>query len=174
MLAYHMKTDKLFVLSLVILLPLTGCIDVSDNAEADENDDVVAQNNPPVIYGMARFADYYDYDTSTLHEDVITVQAMAKDFDGVVVDLGVDVDLDGVIDFNANDIENYTLEMVSNGSDWMNPVPWNPSGFTMDVEYCYQWLSLIALDDDGAMDIEPFKAVFEWDDETETCMNEVN
>lgn len=88
--------------------------------------------------------------------------------------MGVDVDLDGEIDFNANDIENYTLEMVSNGSDWMNPVPWSPSGFTMDVEYCYQWLSLIALDDEGAMVIEPFKAVFEWDDEIETCLNEVD
>ena len=169
-----MKTDKLFVLSLVILLPLTGCIDVSDNAEADENNDAIAQNNPPAIYGMARFGDYYDYDTSTLHENVLTVQAMAKDFDGIVVELGIDVDLDGIIDLNANAIENYTLEMVSNDSDWMNPVPWNPSGLTMDVEYCYQWLSLIALDDDGAMDIEPFKAYFDWDRETESCRNAVN
>jgi hypothetical protein len=32
-----MKTDKLFILMLVILLPLTGCIDVSDNANADES-----------------------------------------------------------------------------------------------------------------------------------------
>lgn len=32
-----MKTDKLFVLLLVMLLPLTGCIDVSDNANADDS-----------------------------------------------------------------------------------------------------------------------------------------
>lgn len=32
-----MKTDKLFILMLVILLPLTGCIDVSDNANADDS-----------------------------------------------------------------------------------------------------------------------------------------
>ena len=169
-----MKTDKLFVVLLVILLPLTGCIDASDNAEADENDAVVTQNNPPVIYGGGYFSDYYDYDTSTLHEDVIIVQAMAKDFDGVVVELGVDVDLDGVIDFYVNDIENYTLEMVSNGSDWMNPVHWNPSAGSSLDGTCYQWLSLIALDDDGAMDIKPFKAYFEWDDETKTCLNERN
>ena len=34
-----MKTDKLFVLMLVILLPLTGCIDVSDNADAQDADE---------------------------------------------------------------------------------------------------------------------------------------
>ena len=31
-----MKPDKVFVLMLVILLPLTGCIDVSDNAGAED------------------------------------------------------------------------------------------------------------------------------------------
>ena len=31
-----MRTDQTFVLLLVILLPLTGCIDVSDNADAQE------------------------------------------------------------------------------------------------------------------------------------------
>ena len=42
----------------------------------------------------------------------------------------------------------------------------------MDVEYCYQWLSLIAIDDDGDMTVEPFIAKFEWDSENEICLNE--
>ena len=34
-----MKPDKVFILMLVILLPLTGCIDVSDNADAQDASD---------------------------------------------------------------------------------------------------------------------------------------
>jgi hypothetical protein len=34
-----MTTDKLFILLLVILLPLTGCLDIADTAEAEESDD---------------------------------------------------------------------------------------------------------------------------------------
>ena len=34
-----MKTDKVFILLLVILLPLTGCLDVSDNADAQDASD---------------------------------------------------------------------------------------------------------------------------------------
>ena len=34
-----MKPDKVFILMLVILLPLTGCIDVSDNADAQDSSD---------------------------------------------------------------------------------------------------------------------------------------
>ena len=165
----HMKTDKLFVLSLVILLPLTGCIDVSDNAEADESDELIEQNNPPVIYGRVYFGDYYDYSTGTLYEDVINVQAMAKDFDGTVVSLGVDVNVDGIIDYFATEIDNYSLEMVSANGSWMSPEFWAPSGRNADADYCYQWLSLIAIDDDGAMDIQPYKATFRIDGETNEC-----
>ena len=32
-----MRKDQIFVLILIVLLPLTGCIDVSDNAEASED-----------------------------------------------------------------------------------------------------------------------------------------
>ena len=34
-----MKPDKVFILLLVIMLPLTGCIDVSDNADAQDASD---------------------------------------------------------------------------------------------------------------------------------------
>ena len=40
-----MTTDKLFVLLLVILLPLTGCLDIADNAEAEESDDENTDNS---------------------------------------------------------------------------------------------------------------------------------
>ena len=44
-----MTTDKLFILLLVILLPLTGCLDIADNAEAEESDD---ENNPTTTIPM--------------------------------------------------------------------------------------------------------------------------
>jgi hypothetical protein len=34
-----MTTDKVFILLLVIMLPLTGCLDMTDNAEAEESDE---------------------------------------------------------------------------------------------------------------------------------------
>ena len=51
-----MKPDKVFILLLVILLPLTGCIDVSDNADAqdsttpqDQTTDSVSTTMPAVV-----------------------------------------------------------------------------------------------------------------------------
>lgn len=34
-----MKPDKLFILLLVILLPMTGCLDIADTAEAQESEE---------------------------------------------------------------------------------------------------------------------------------------
>ena len=34
-----MTTDKVFILLLVIMLPLTGCLDMTDNAEAEDSDE---------------------------------------------------------------------------------------------------------------------------------------
>jgi len=34
-----MTTDKVFILLLVIMLPLTGCLDVTDTAEAEESEE---------------------------------------------------------------------------------------------------------------------------------------
>ena len=46
-----MTTDKLFILLLVILLPLTGCLDIADTAEAEESDD---ENTPTTTIPMIR------------------------------------------------------------------------------------------------------------------------
>ena len=40
---------------------------------------------------------------------------------------------------------------------------------TGEVEYCHQWLSIIAVDDDGDMTVEPFMVVFDYDEESEAC-----
>jgi hypothetical protein len=183
-----MSTDKMFILLLVVLLPLTGCLDLIDPANADEDSDADSHthsvNNPPVIYGSLRFWDYYDYDTSTLHEDVLVFTGFADDLDGTVYDFGVDYDLDGIIDIRVmEDItpvvsgqDGYDIYMITNETEqmWMNPIVWNPSGHLPSAEYCYQWIQLIAVDDDGAMTIQPTMVGFELDGETDLCLLERN
>jgi len=167
-----MTTDKVFILLLVIMLPLTGCLDITDNAESqdattEENQSVV--NNPPVIYfASAAFLDWYDYSTNTLVENVIVVSAgMAVDFDGEIMEFGIDTNQDGVIDLPLNETGGETVIQAAynpdNMTDWMNPMPYDYGALPQDIERCYQWLSLIAIDDGGAMSVEPFMAWFEYD-----------
>ena len=53
-----MTTDKVFILLLVILLPITGCIDMTDNAEAQEEPDSTTVDNStevstlPTVYSL--------------------------------------------------------------------------------------------------------------------------
>jgi hypothetical protein len=177
-----MSTDKLFILLLVVLLPLTGCLDTVEPADAgsvvDADSHTHSVNTPPVIYGNwyggVRFHDYYDYDTSTLHEDVLVFEGMVRDIDGIVVQFGVDTDLDGVIDYQMPRASGYaewnqTLSlMITDNTSWMNPIDYD------GYDYCFQWIQLIAVDDDGAMQIVPYRAIFEQDDETDLCLLEHN
>lgn len=158
-----MTTDKLFILLLVILLPLTGCLDIADTAESQEGE-IIENNLYPVIYSE----EFTRYNGG----DGISIQAMAVDFDGTIESYGVDVDQDGVIDIPITNFNEYTQQTVGEDTEWMNKSVYNPTGNLMDVEYCYQWLSLIAIDDDGDMTVEPFIAKFEWDSENEICLNE--
>lgn len=77
-----MKPDKVFILMLVILLPLTGCIDVSDNADAQDSSDS-EEAETTVINNY--------YNTTEIHQTgpsaVITHyieenQTLTLDFDG--------------------------------------------------------------------------------------------
>ena len=47
-----MSSDKLFVLLLVILLPLTGCLDIADNAEAEESDEENTTTTMPMVHSL--------------------------------------------------------------------------------------------------------------------------
>ena len=179
-----MTTNKVFILLLVIMLPLAGCLEDTDPNEEDDlilvEPSQIMDNHPPVIYyNYAGFSDYYDYDTSTLVENVIVITAgMAEDFDGDVIEFGIDTNQDGIIDFYLDKTGGQTIAQTAynpeNMTDWMNPMPYDWGASPQDVEYCYQWLSLIAIDDDFAMSVEPFMATFEYDDETMLCELEAN
>ena len=72
-----MATDRLFVLLLVILLPLTGCLDTADTAEAqDSEEETTIVNNyyntttiqtvePQMVHFYAYLEDHYYYDNVT-------------------------------------------------------------------------------------------------------------
>ena len=47
-----MTTDKMFVLLLVIMLPLTGCLDIADNAEAEGSDEENTTTTMPMIHSL--------------------------------------------------------------------------------------------------------------------------
>ena len=174
----------MFVLLLVILLPLTGCIDLSDNAEGEDNgSSEMQQNHYPVIFGTADFRDYWHSSNSTTSENVlVTKTAYAIDFDGMIAEFGIDVNEDGLIDFPiTNSTTGASWQMVENtdNNSWMNPLEydtWGPGQNQVrgDVNYCYQWLSMIAIDNDGAMTVKPFMVAYDWDNEAETCMLEHN
>ena len=47
-----MTTDKLFILLLVILLPLTGCLDIADTAEAEDSDEENTSTTMPMVHSL--------------------------------------------------------------------------------------------------------------------------
>ena len=162
-----MTTDRLFVIMLVILVPMTGCFGAIDNADAEEKQ---SGNTPPVIFsdsGYSYAAGYTVYNNSIS----FAVAAMAMDFDGFIAEFGVDFDLDGKVDFdfNAEDdnpqyetvggdyYERFDLTLYNEGEDGRN--------------YCSQWAALIAVDDDGLIDVRPFKIYteLEWNDSVPSC-----
>ena len=56
-----MKTDRVFVLLLVILIPMTGCIDVADNAGAEDSTE--SEND-----GMTVVNHYYNNTTTIVEQ----------------------------------------------------------------------------------------------------------
>ena len=47
-----MTTDKVFILLLVILLPITGCLDMTDNAEAETETTTDTVTSLPMIHSL--------------------------------------------------------------------------------------------------------------------------
>jgi hypothetical protein len=47
-----MTTDKVFILLLVIMLPLTGCLDIADTAEAEDSDEENTTTTMPMVRSL--------------------------------------------------------------------------------------------------------------------------
>ena len=154
-----MKTDRIFVLLLVVLLPMSGCFDdtVGDAEGADSTDDegtpstststTVIPNLPPVIsvetIGSLVPVEGSDCTTTAFG---IEVRHAMTDWDGSIVSAGWDVNLDGIIDYPVISSEGYMLiEFPMNGM-----VIRTSSDSNYEYESREQSIVFGAQDDDGA------------------------
>ena len=180
-----MRNDQIFVLLLVVLLPLSGCMDnavgeVEGTVDAETNTTVVnnyynnttnSQNSPPVISGFVTYGDFWDSDQNTLLENVFVSTSVAWDYDGEIIAFGVDWTMDGIIDANfTDDYDQYLYRYLNTTGDWINPQSYD------DVQQgrngCYQFLNLIAVDEDGASTIIPITTSFKEGETAGTCTSE--
>ena len=180
-----MTTDRLFVIMLVMLIPMTGCFGAVDNADAGEDtvenptssENVTQTNSPPVIYGwgvslgQACPDNQSSCSTSDFVWPVISGDLMALDMDGTVVEFGVDMDLNGEIDYDmGGNYSEYNSKRIylPNETQFNPTLLGNPNGGDSN---CYQWVNLIAVDDDGAVAIEPSRWTFNWRTDLQECEN---
>ena len=175
-----MTTDRLFVIMLVILIPMTGCFGAVDNVDAEEDtveNPTSSENIAPVIYGWGINLGQScpDNQTSCSSSDyvwpVIYGDMMALDMDGTVIEFGVDMDLDGEIDYDVggNYSEyNYKRIYLPNQTQFNPTLLGNPNTADGDSD-CYQWVNLMAVDDDGAVAIEPSAWRFNWRTDLQEC-----
>ena len=174
-----MKTDRVFVLLLVVLLPLSGCMHTIDEAEGESPE---AQNMLPVIYGGIDLTASCPIAGGSCSSGdwiypVLSSESKVIDFDGTVMQFGLDLDLDSEIDFLmpftiGSGYTEYDFRVNLDFKEFhINPVLWDPSGLSADNPdaYCYQWVNIVAVDDDGGKTIQPNVWVFDWDVESQYC-----
>jgi hypothetical protein len=81
-----MTTDKLFILLLVILLPLTGCLDIADTAEAEDSDEENTTTTMPMVHSLHIEANtnatiQFDGDTTMKVETIYRQGTGGQDYD---------------------------------------------------------------------------------------------
>ena len=84
-----MTTDKVFILLLVIMLPLTGCLDIADNAEAEGSDQENTTTTMPMVRSLHIEANtnatiQFDGDTTMKVETIYRQGTGGQDNDGSV------------------------------------------------------------------------------------------
>ena len=87
-----MTTDRLFVIMLVLLIPMTGCFGALDNADAEENTSQTIVNN------------YYYNNTTTASNSPIIEK----------FSVGGVIDFNSTTDYTTNQAENYRFYNVYN------------------------------------------------------------
>lgn len=166
-----------FLCCLVLIVPLSGCIDPTETAGAigqsfDGEDNAIMINHPPVIFGSVVFGDYYHGPNNRSFDVLSSMDAFAIDFDGNITEFGIDVNLDGIIDFPIDQSVGGPSYRLVNGTEentWKMPVEVDAWG-TGDVEYCQQPLAIIAVDDEGEISVKPFFIRFDYDSENGACL----
>ena len=149
-----MKMDRIFVLLLVVLLPMTGCFDdsVGDAEGSDDSDsegtstNTAGYNHPPVISaeitGSLELTEGSDCMTDGVQ---IEVRHAMTDWDGTIAQAGWDTDLDGTIDHVVTDSEGHTILQIPLD----NMGYWNKTTTSYDYVYRQQSIAFGAQDDAG-------------------------
>lgn len=143
---------NVYALVLALVIVLSGCL--SGNTNGQENILPGEENSPPLIYADVTYATYWDQDSGQLLEHGLVSTSIVWDYDGEVVAFGVDWTMDGIIDQNfPGNYSELEYRYMENNGDWLNPQSYD------DVQEgrngCYQFVNVIAIDDDGASTISP-------------------
>ena len=161
-----MRNDQIFVLLLVILLPMSGCFDgaVGDAEGTDESEvgeealNNSTNNENPLIYVW-----HWQYNNGPVTNCqnrttcTFTWTISVMDIDGNISSVGIDSDLDGVIDH-----EFVSDDWTQHVQDFVGPVDWSTDNAVKKKtshEWCYFAFNLIAIDDDGGKSIHPITEI---------------
>ena len=187
-----MRNDQIFVLLLVVLLPMSGCMDnavgeVEGTEDAESNTTIVnnttvvnnyynqTTNQPPQIYvagvgiknedygRVSTFEPSTGHELSRMYHTTFQFWISVVDIDSNITSVGLDLDLDQIIDHhftNSDSWSNFTYHespgiAQSNGS-LTNGSSSSSLSMYNHVGYCFARLNLIALDDDGGIQIIPY------------------
>ena len=130
-----MKTDRIFVLLLVVMLPMSGCFDdgVGDAEAAGSNAEI--NNSAPEISLSQPYPEVICTFTSTC---TVEIYHATVDPDGDLMTKGWDYDLDGTIDYPVSENRGYsTLEL-------------NISIFQIDGNNAFTTIAFISTDSNHA------------------------
>ena len=180
-----MRSDQVFVLLLIILIPMTGCFDNSvGDAEGVQDSGSVAEDNgdsessqyilnqEPLIYGVFGNCVGECYYQGDWYDSLVSASDFfAVDPDGNIADFGMDLDNDFEIDwsFPWNWNESYSETMPQ--FDY-SLIIINPPGATNNPDaFCSTgYMNVIAEDNLGLKEIRPVKWRFDWDTEEQICL----
>ena len=184
-----MRNDQIFVLLLVVLLPMSGCMDntvgeVEGTEDAESNTTIgnnttvvnnyynLTTNQPPIFhvagagYDTEDFGRISTYDPSSgdelsrMYHTTFQFWFSVSDTDSNITSVGLDLDLDQVIDhyFTTNESWNNFTYHESPGIAQSNGSLANYGhGEWADYpRYCFARFNLMALDDDGGAQIIPY------------------
>ena len=154
---------------LALVIVLSGCFGLGAN-DSDGHDTSSSTNMLPVIYieafdfcgeGQGCDADGDRYADVTAPNTTFISLSVAWDFDGIITQFGVDWTMDGVIDQGFTDnFSNHTVRYANASYDWMllsSDVRQEYPDY-LEGRQGYQFVNVIAIDDDGGTTIIPLRA----------------
>ena len=187
-----MRNDQIFVLLLVVLLPLSGCFEntVGDAEGADDESGTTVVNNyynqtlnsQPLFHvasvGLEAKCDNYfggdcgrvsTYDPNTgeelsrMYHVTPVFWFSVTDPDSNITSVGIDLDLDQVMDFQFPNNSNWSDLMFYRGPD----IAQSEGSLGSYAQYgstpsmCFMRFNLMALDDNGGVGIVPYTLLAE-------------